>query len=97
MVNPIEPDQPQGGCRFCTDPDFAFRHTMEDDALLRIAEIATEITTTGMVGDVRRRLVEALQFFRDLDTAEAQTKRVIVSLTEIAEDLGDVDPVEHTL
>lgn len=75
-------------CRFCNDADFAFRHTMEDDALLRIAELATDIAAQGILDkELLKKLKEALQFFNDLDDHVAQEKRAIAALRRIEDDL----------
>lgn len=90
MAKSDKPEQPETGCKFCTDPDFAFRHTLEDDALMRIAEIAVDILAEGAIINMAnsKRLREAVEFFQGLDTIEAQMKRAAESLQEISSDLG---------
>jgi hypothetical protein len=88
--NAIKAKKASTGCQFCTDPDFALRHTLEDDALLRIAEIANELFTHfgWNSSEHRQRLWEALEYFRDLDSVEAQQKRAIKALEAIEQDLS---------
>lgn len=79
------------GCKFCTDPDFVFRHAIEDDALLRIAEIAVDLLNNPVGVEYAaavKRLREAIEFFNDLDNHEAQQKRAVKILKEIERDLS---------
>lgn len=88
MSKSIKAKEPLTGCQFCTDPDFALRHTLEDDALMKIANIAADMFTVGWTNERREELWQALEYFRDLDTVADQSKRAIQALRTIEQDLS---------
>lgn len=91
MPKLFKADQPVLGCEFCNDPDFALRHTLEDQLLNKIAQVAFEITqqVTHMVPAERMIELRALlKDFAELDSIDAQQKRAVKALRAIEDDLS---------
>lgn len=86
--------QPQGGCQFCNDEDFARRHMREDEILNEIATLANELvreyhaTASHSLKQKLDRISLMLQQFKELDNEMEQVKQAAKSLKVIEEELS---------